>query len=117
MAYLLAFAFCVLVVSAAQLPWTAEPVIQLPRETNISAPSTLHHQIVSSLNATVSNAPMRVECSGPSYGYNLNLVDCEDAKSYIAFDSRQFTFAQRHTPEFVKGGGIFPLPYRLMGGM
>ena len=56
---------------------------------------------------------LNIRCDGAKYGFNPSLADCEGARSYIAPESTQFTFGDRHTglPE-----GTFPLPYMMMGG-
>lgn len=45
---------------------------------------------------TVLNAP-NIQCGGAKYGYNPNILDCEDAKEYVAPDTKQWTFGERHT--------------------
>lgn len=72
----------------------------------------------SSLNASSSdngngNGKLYVDCNGPSYGSNLDLVDCLDAREYVIYNAKQFAFAQRHTGQ---EEATYPLPYRLMGG-
>ncbi|KAL6717282.1 hypothetical protein ACLMJK_005197 [Lecanora helva] len=54
-----------------------------------------------------------VECDGATYGFNLDLNDCEDARNNVPYKSQQFTFAQRHTSAFVKKK-MYPLPHRTM---
>ena len=72
-------------------------------------------QPYSSLNSSDLNAKMFVECDGGRYGVDFDLSDCIDAKDNVPYKSKQWAFAQRHTPSFVKNE-MFPLPYRSMGG-
>lgn len=61
-----------------------------------------------------SGRGLDIRCDGARYGFNPSLSDCEGARSYIAPDSEQYIFGERHTglPETT-----FPLPYIIMGGM
>ena len=54
-----------------------------------------------------------IQCDGSKYGFNPNLADCDGARSYIAPDSEQQVFGERHTglPD-----NVFPLPYAIVGG-
>ncbi len=95
-----------------------EPQSQMIQSSAMSNSSELYsslHQPSILLNASSLNAKMFVECDGESYGHNLNRADCQSMKSYLVYDSRQFTFGQRDSPEFeIKD--MFPLPYRILGG-
>lgn len=59
-----------------------------------------------------SNA-MRIQCDGEKYGFNPNVSDCEEAKSFHAGSPQLFTYGERHSGH---GVDVVPLPYRLMGG-
>lgn len=69
-------------------------------------------EAATSLNAS-SNA-IQVQCDGEKYGFNPKVDDCQDAKSYYKRSSKLFTFGERHSGHAMN---VFPLPYRLMGGM
>ena len=66
-------------------------------------------------NVSADNAKLYVECDGSSYGYDLDLLDCEIARAYVAFDAQQYSWAQRDSPIFQKDI-MSPLPYRVAGG-
>ena len=82
---------------------SATPIIAKPTiPSNISIPA---------LNASAENR-FNVHCDGATYGYNPNLIDCDQAVDYLMPDTTIWTFGQRHTglPE-----STVPLPYRVMG--
>ena len=66
-------------------------------------------------NVTQTNASneLRIQCDGNKYGFNPNVPDCQNARSYYKRSSRLFTYGERHSGH---GTNVFPLPYRLMGG-
>ena len=72
--------------------------------------STSENQSAIRLNA--SNA-IHVQCDGEKYGFNPNVPDCQNARSYYKRSSQLFTYGERHSGH---GINVFPLPYRLMGG-
>lgn len=57
---------------------------------------------------------LQVQCDGEKYGFNPEVADCENARSYYKRSSQLFTYGERHSGH---GIHVFPLPYRLMGGM
>ena len=82
---------------------SAAPIIATPTlPSNISLPA---------LNASTENRFI-VHCDGATYGYNPNLIDCDQAVDYLMPDTTIWTFGQRHTglPD-----STVPLPYRVMG--
>ena len=63
------------------------------------------------LNLTGSE-DTHIECNGASYGFDLDVSDCEEAKAFVTFGRDQLQWVERNTPwqkEHV------PLPYRAMG--
>lgn len=56
---------------------------------------------------------IRIQCDGEKYGFNPNVPDCQDARSYFKRSSVLFRYGERHSG---LGPDVFPLPYRLMGG-
>ena len=67
--------------------------------------------VTSPLNLTVSG-DTQVQCDGASYGFDLDVVDCEEAKAYVPPNRDQVQWVERNTAwqkEHV------PLPYRAMG--
>ena len=70
------------------------------------------------LNETVASLDVagiddiHIQCDGASYGFDLDIVDCEKAKAYIPASSKQVQWAERHTGWQKE---IFLLPYRAMG--
>ena len=63
------------------------------------------------LNVT-GNTNTHIECDGASYGFDLDISDCEDAKAYFPHGSDQVQWAERHTGWQKR---IVPLPFRAMG--
>lgn len=88
----------VLVPRLSATPLIVKPT--LPSNTSIPA-----------LNGSAENR-FNVHCDGATYGYNPNIIDCEQAVDYLIPDTTIWTFGQRHTglPE-----ETVPLPYRVMG--
>lgn len=73
--------------------------------------SSMLNESVTSLDVTGGN-DIHVQCDGASYGFDLDIVDCEQGKAYIPASAEQFQWAERHTG-WQKT--IFFLPYRAMG--
>lgn len=69
------------------------------------------NETVASLNVTGGN-DIHIQCDGASYGFDLDIVDCEEAKAYIPVSPEQVQWAERHTGWQKE---IFLLPYRTMG--
>lgn len=67
----------------------------------------------SAIQANASNE-LKIQCDGEKYGFNPDVADCQDARSYYKRSSQLFTYGERHSGH---GINVFPLPYRLMGGM
>lgn len=67
-----------------------------------------------SLVNTSSKNAFDIKCDGSVYGFNPNIADCEQAKSYIVPDSDQLEFGERHTGLHQD---VFPLPYAIFGGI
>ena len=63
-------------------------------------------------NVNVSN-DLQIQCDGEKFGFNPNVTDCQDARSYYKRSSTLFTYGERHSGHSVD---VFPLPYRLLGG-
>ena len=82
--------------------------------------NTLNHTLdsISMLNASVTSfnvtggEDIHIQCDGFSYGFDLDILDCEEANAYVPFSPDQVLWAERHTGWQKK---IFPLPYRTMG--
>ena len=56
---------------------------------------------------------LRIQCDGEKYGFNPDVADCQNARSYYTRSSKLFTYGERHSG---LGEMVFPLPYRMMGG-
>lgn len=56
---------------------------------------------------------VHIQCDGDKYGYNPNVGDCENARTIYKRSAVPFTFGERHMGH---GSGVFPLPFRFMGG-
>ena len=56
---------------------------------------------------------LQIECDGEKYGFNPNVADCQNAKSYYKHSTVLFEFGERHSGHSID---VFPLPFRLMGG-
>lgn len=81
-------------VTALQQLGSHETAILLPSttsQTHLSSNTSLSSVIVTALPG------LEVQCDGATYGYNPNIVDCEDAKEYLTPDTKEYTFGQRHT--------------------
>lgn len=63
------------------------------------------------LNVT-SSEDVHIQCDGASYGFDLDISDCEEAMAYFPTYPDQVQWAERHTASQTQ---IFPLPYRAMG--
>lgn len=74
-------------------------------------PTSASNKSVPSLNGT-SDKDIHIQCHGASYGFDLDILDCEQAKAYVPASAEQVQWAERHTGWQKK---IFPLPYRAMG--
>lgn len=101
----------VFIISTTPFQPTEDSALKLSTIPNIVKPVFPPNASISQLNASAENA-FNIRCDGETYGYNPNIIDCEDAKEYLLQDTRMWTFGERHTglPE-----PILPLPYRLMG--
>ena len=64
------------------------------------------------INLNASN-DLQIQCDGEKYGFNPNVNDCQNARSYYKRSSRLFTYGERHSGHPTD---VFPLPFRLMGG-
>lgn len=60
----------------------------------------------------ISDNRVHIQCDGASYGFDLDILDCEQAKAEIPANAEEFQWAERHT-KWQKE--IFALPYRSMG--
>ena len=78
---------------------------------SILKPISLSNTSVPALNASAENR-FNVHCDGATYGYNPNLIDCDQAVDYLIPDTTIWTFGQRHTGLPIE---VVPLPYRVMG--
>lgn len=58
------------------------------------------------------NRDIHIRCDGASYGFDLDVFDCEEAKKYVPFGREQVQWVERNTA-FVKQ--YVALPYRSMG--
>ena len=73
-------------------------------------PISVSSEAALSLDVTGDN--IHVQCNGSAYGFNLDIVDCEQAKAWFPVNGEQEQFAPRHTGWQKR---IFPLPYRSLG--
>ena len=67
-------------------------------------------------NGTTAMGPaaiFNVQCDGPLYGFNPNIVDCERAAQSIIPDREQLVWGERNTGLPFE---IFPLPFAVFGG-
>ena len=62
-------------------------------------------------NLTGSEDP-HVQCDGAAYGFDLDVLDCEDAMAYVPPGRDQIQWLERDTTWKQK---YVPLPYRAMG--
>lgn len=97
---------------ASTLQSTSDQAIQLSPPNSLSLANLSSDDAATPLNAS-SNA-IQVQCDGEKYGFNPDVEDCQNAKSYYKRSSKLFTFGERHSGHAID---VFPLPYRLMGGM
>lgn len=66
----------------------------------------------SAIRLNTSNK-LKIQCDGAKYGFNPDVPDCQNARSYYKRSSKLFTYGERHSGHEIN---VFPLPYRLMGG-
>ena len=66
---------------------------------------------VPSLNVTIDKDE-HIQCDGASYGFDLDIVDCEEAKAEVPAGTEEHLWAERHDGWQKK---ILALPYRTMG--
>ena len=75
----------------------------------------LNDESSTSLSAASSAEDIQIHCNGASYGFDLDMSDCEQAKAYLASSPDEVQWPERHTGvEGVENQGP-PLPYRSMG--
>lgn len=77
---------------------------------NLEPTSPLNDSITSL--SIIGNDDTEVHCDGAAYGFDLGIMDCEEAKTYFPAGSDQILWAERNTGWQKK---IFQLPYRAMG--
>lgn len=90
----------------------AEPLGVYSDNTIVMDPLSLFNASVASLNVTGGEGKIHVQCDGASYGFDLDIVDCEQAKAHVPASADPVQWAERHTGWQKQ---IFPLPYRAMG--
>ena len=66
----------------------------------------------STLPSVTGNQNTHIHCDGASYGFDLEIVECEEAKAYFPVGADQVQWAERHTGWQKR---ISPLPFRTMG--
>ena len=101
---ILVLAFRLIMTSAGPVQDAEEQTIQL-LPANIS-----ENEFAGGFNP--SNA-LKIECDGQKYGFNPNVPDCQQARTFYKRSAQLFTYGERHSGH---GTDVFPLPYRLMGG-
>ena len=78
--------------------------------------SSLYPLSMSNDSATSSDLTgdkyIHIECDGSSYGFDLDITDCELAKAFVPASSDEVQWAERHAGSLKQ---YFPLPYRSMG--
>lgn len=74
-------------------------------------PLSMSNESVTSLEGTGGKG-IHIQCDGSSYGFDLDILDCEEAKACIPPNPENVQWAERHTGWQKQ---IFPLPYRAMG--
>ena len=55
---------------------------------------------------------IHIKCNGASYGFDLDITDCELAKAFVPANSEEIVWAERYTGPLKR---YQPLPYRSMG--
>lgn len=98
-------------VSATTSQPTEDSALKLSAIPNIVEPIFPSNASVPTSNASAENG-FTIRCDGEAYGYNPNILDCEDAKEYLLPDASTWTFGERHTG---LPADILPLPYLVMG--
>ncbi|KAF6220745.1 hypothetical protein HO133_003178 [Letharia lupina] len=97
------------------LAYKTPAILRLPLPSDLLAlnvdTNSASNDSTTSLNVT-SGQPLRIQCDGASYGFDLDIFDCEQAKAYVPPNADQVQWADRHTGSQEQ---IFPLPYRAMG--
>ena len=70
------------------------------------------NQSAISLNSTPINE-VNIRCDGAKYGFNPDILDCQNAIKYFHPGRDRIMFGERG-PSMAEN--VFPLPYRFMGG-
>lgn len=107
----LVFMFPLALTFASPLQDAGDQTIQLS-SVDFRSPANLSDN-ETAIRLNVSNE-IRIQCDGEKYGFNPDVADCQNARSYYKRSSTPFTYGERHSGH---GINVFPLPYRLMGGM
>ena len=94
--------------SSDDLTHTHQPSGYLTLNLESTSPS---NGSMTSLSVTGSK-DTHIKCDGASYGVDLEIIDCEQAKAHLPASSDQLQWAQRNTGWQKR---IFSLPYRAMG--
>ena len=102
---------CGFIASATPVEPNEDSDSKLALVPNIVKPILASSASVLSLNSS-AEIGSSVRCDGETYGYNPNIIDCEEAKEYLMPDAVIWTFGERHTG---LPADILPLPYRIMG--
>lgn len=120
--YALGYASCIgTLVLAKPLALNSSEAYKSSLYTKLSLPSDLQALDLNSLSPSngptaslnVTGGPdLHIQCDGASYGFDLDIEDCERAKAYVPPGSEQVQWAERHTGWQKR---IMPLPYRSMG--
>ncbi|KAF6217540.1 hypothetical protein HO133_006878 [Letharia lupina] len=105
----LVFMFPLALTFASPLQDAGDQTIQLS-SVDFRSPANLSDD-ETAIRLNVSNE-IRIQCDGEKYGFNPDVVDCQNARSYYKRSSTPFTYGERHSGH---GINVFPLPYRLMG--
>ena len=115
MLLVIAVAFSVVEAITGSIQESDQPILQTSAFDGTNGANASSETPSLSSNVSALDAKMFVECDGSTYGFNLNLAACQEMKSFIAFESKQRNWGERHTPTFKKLL-MFPLPYMLMDG-
>ena len=87
-----------------------EQTVQLSPSDQLMPANARKDDIATNSNAT--NA-LQIQCDGEKFGFNPNVTDCQDARSFYKRSSQLFTYGERHSGHSTD---VFPLPFRLSGG-
>ena len=108
-----AYASCILTVVLAKplgFPGSMPTALQASTQSDGLYPLSMSNDSATSDLKIYDN--IHIECNGSSYGFDLDITDCELAKAFVPASSGEILWAERSSRSLKQ---YSPLPYRSMG--